>query len=85
MKNIITGLMIGLFALTSTYGADCASDSCVVARLPRRIVTLSKEVVSVPVEVTSRTVTRVRRFGRRLVVKNNGCDCATTVQAPASK
>ena len=84
MKNIITGLMIGLFTLTSTYGAECSSDSCAVARLPRRIVTLSKEVVSVPVQVTSRTVTRVRRFGRRLVVKNSGV-AAPSTPAPTSK
>jgi len=75
MKNCIAGLMIALFTLTSTYGGECASGSCSVTRLPRRIITLSKEVVSVPVEVTTRTVNRVRRFGRKV---SCGCVCEAT-------
>lgn len=75
MKNFVLGLMIALFALTSTYGGECVSGNCAVARLPRRIVTLSTQVVNVPVEVTTRTVNRVRRFSRKA---SCGCVCEAT-------
>lgn len=63
MKNVILGLIMTVCCFGYSYAGEC-NGSCSVARLPRRIVTLSKEVVSVPVEVTTRTVSRVRRFVR---------------------
>ena len=79
MKNFIAGLMIALMSVTSIYAGECSTGSCSVVRLPRRIVTLSKEVVQVPVEVTTRSVTRIRKLGRRVCVNDCGCQNVQTV------
>jgi hypothetical protein len=75
MKNFILGLMITVCSMSYSYGGEC-NGSCYAARLPRRIVTLSTEVVNVPVEVTTRTVSRVRK-----IVRKAPCDCCTTTKS----
>lgn len=67
MKNVIMIVMLMLSTVSYSYGGECASGACSVPRLPRRVVSLTTEVVNVPVAVTTRTVNRVRRFGRRVV------------------
>ncbi len=73
MKNFIAGLVIALMSLNSVYAGECSNGSCSASRLPRRIFTLSKEIVQVPVRVTTRSVTRVRKLVRRDAVTN--CEC----------
>lgn len=82
MKNVMLGLVIAALSFGVGYAGDCDT-GCTTCRVPRRVVTLSQEIVQVPVEVTTRTVTRVRRFGRRVfgrrvvVADSCGCNSAT--------
>lgn len=61
-------LMVLVLALcgTSIYAGECATGKCA---LRSRTVNVTKEIVSVPVEVTRRTVESVRQVGRRTLVR----------------
>ena len=64
MKNLL--LVIALMAIGSTTMAgECADGSCTLLR--SRVVNVTKEVVSVPVTVTRRTVQATRNLGRKTV------------------
>lgn len=51
---------------SSTFAGECANGRCA---LRNRAVSVTREVVSVPVVVTRRTVESTRNFGRRSTVR----------------
>lgn len=66
MKSLM--LVIALIAVGSTsYAGECANGKC---NLRSRTVNVTREIVSVPVEVTKRTVEVTRNVGRRLLGKS---------------
>lgn len=65
MKNLL--LVIALLCVGSTSMAgECASGSCT---LRSRAVNVTREIVSVPVTVTRRTVEATRNLGRKSVAR----------------
>jgi hypothetical protein len=67
MKNFI--LMIAIATACSTTFAgecECANGTCT---LRSRAVNVTREIVSIPVQVTRRTVEATRNFGRRSVAR----------------
>lgn len=58
---IVLALMV---AGSSAYGGECASGKCT---LRSRTVNVTKEIISVPVIVTRRTVDATRNVGRKTV------------------
>lgn len=65
MKNLL--LVIALLCVGSTSMAgECASGSCT---LRSRAVNVTREIVSVPVTVTKRTVQATRNLGRKSVAR----------------
>ena len=51
---------------SSTFAGECANGKCAVRS---RVVNVTREVVSVPVVVTRRTVEATHNFGRRSTVR----------------
>ena len=69
MKNVL--LLIALMFVGSvSYAGECVSGNCKVLR--SRAVTVTQEIVQVPVAVTRRTVEASRNVGSRTVNDNNG-------------
>jgi hypothetical protein len=64
MKKFIIATMLILGTVSSTYGGECVSGNC---SLRSRVVNVTREVISVPVTVTRRTVEATRNFGRKSV------------------
>jgi hypothetical protein len=63
MKNVL--MIVALMMMTSpSFAGECVSGSCT---LRSRAVNVTREVVSVPVLVTKRTVEATRNLGRRTV------------------
>ena len=56
-------LVLALMICGQSFAGECVSGNC---NLRQRIVTTSREVISVPVIVTRRTVESTRNFGRRV-------------------
>ena len=66
MKNVL--LIIALMFVGSiSYAGECANGSCKVLR--SRAVNVTREVVQVPVTVTSRTVEATRNLGHRTIAR----------------
>jgi hypothetical protein len=66
MKNVL--LLIALMFVGSvSYAGECANGSCRVLR--SRAVTVTKEIVQVPVAVTRRTVEATRNVGSRTLYR----------------
>lgn len=64
MKNFIFA-MVATFILTSTsFGGECLNGTC---NLRSRTVNVTKEVIRVPVVVTSKVVETTRNVGKRTV------------------
>ena len=51
---------------SSAYAGECTNGTCT---LRSRVVNVAKEVVSVPVQVTRRTVQATRNMGRKTVAR----------------
>jgi len=64
MKNIIVAAMIVLGMTASVYSGECVSGNC---SLRSRAVTVSREIINVPIQVTKRTAEATRNFGRKTV------------------
>lgn len=65
MKNLL--LVIALMSVSSaSFAGECVTGNC---PLRSRVVSVTKEVISVPVTVTRRTVEATRNFGRRTFVR----------------
>ena len=65
MKNLL--LVIALLCVCSTSMAgECATGNCT---LRSRSVNVTRELISVPVTVTRRTVEATRNFGRKTVAR----------------
>jgi hypothetical protein len=64
MKYILTIAMI--VASSSVFAGECVNGTC---NLRSRTVTVARELVSVPVQVTKRTVEATRNVGRRTVAR----------------
>jgi hypothetical protein len=60
---LVVALMV---AGSSVYAGECASGNCT---LRSRTVNFTRELISVPVTVTRRTVEATRNFGRRTVAR----------------
>jgi hypothetical protein len=65
MKNFILMIAIAT-ACSTTFAGECANGTCT---LRNRVVNVTREIVSVPVQVTKRTVEATRNFGRRSVAR----------------
>lgn len=65
MKNFIACVAIALCASVSNAG-ECVNGTC---NLRSRTVTVARELISVPVQVTKRTVEATRNVGRRTVAR----------------
>jgi hypothetical protein len=66
MKNVL--LIIALMIVGSTsFAGECTNGSCKVLR--SRAVTVTKEIVQVPVAVTRRTVEATRNIGSRTLYR----------------
>lgn len=66
MKNIICLVMIMLGMISSVYAGECQTGNC---KLRSRVVTVSREVISVPVNITRRSVETTRNFGRKTLTR----------------
>lgn len=62
MKNVLFAMVLVLSGSVA-FGGECANGLC---RLPSRVVTATKEVVRVPVQVTRKTVETARNGVRRV-------------------
>jgi hypothetical protein len=62
MKNVIVALMLLMGMVSFSYAGECVSGNCT---LRSRSVNVTKEVISVPVTITRRTVEATRNVGRR--------------------
>jgi hypothetical protein len=56
-------LVVALMLCGNAYANDCSSGNC---NLRSRVVNTTKEVISVPVVVTRKTIETTRNVGRRL-------------------
>ena len=65
MKNVIACIALILCASAAQAG-ECVGGSC---NLRNRTVTVARELISVPVQVTKRTVEATRNVGRRTVAR----------------
>lgn len=65
MKTLLTCVAFCLCFSTVNAG-ECVSGSC---KLRSRTVTVAREIVSVPVQLTRRTVEATRNVGRRTVAR----------------
>lgn len=65
MKNLF--LVIALMCVGSvSMAGECAGNNCT---LRSRVVNVTREVISVPVTVTQRTVEATRNVGRRTIAR----------------
>lgn len=64
MKSVICAIMIVMGTVSCGYAGECVSGYC---SLRSRAVTVSREVIQVPVTVTRRTVEVTRNLGRKSV------------------
>ena len=62
MKNIITAIMLVMGTVSSGYAGECVSVDCT---LRSRAVTVTREIIQVPLTVTRRTVEATRNVGRK--------------------
>ena len=67
MKNFVIAIMLVLGTIGSSYGGECVNNSCNCGLLRSRIVSVTQEVISVPVVVTRKTVETTRNIGRKTV------------------
>jgi hypothetical protein len=65
MRTLIACSLIVIFS-SFTYAGECVDGSC---KLRNRTVTVVRELVNVPVQVTKRTVEATRNVGRRTVAR----------------
>lgn len=66
MKSIIAAIMMVMGMMSCGYAGECVSGYC---NLRSRAVTVSREVIQVPVAVTRRTVEATRNAGRKTFYK----------------
>lgn len=66
MRTFIACAFIIFSAASASFAGDCVSGNC---NLRNRTVTVVREVVNVPVQVTRRTVEATRNVGRRAAAR----------------
>jgi hypothetical protein len=66
MKSFIFAIIATFIFSGSSFGGECLNGAC---NLRSRAVKVTKEIVSIPVVVTRRTVEATRNVGRRTVAR----------------
>ena len=80
MKNFIVALvMLLVFSASASFAGECAGGSCSLNRVARRAVTVTREVVRVPVVVGRNVVVRTRDVLRSQPIRGRIVNRSTTV------
>lgn len=66
MMNIIAAIIVMVCCVNFAQAGDCPNNNCTIRS---RAVTVTREIVAVPVEVTRRTVDVTRKVGRKTFTK----------------
>lgn len=80
MKNFIAALiMFCVFACSQSYAGDCANGSCSVNRFARKTVSVTRNVLRVPVVVGRNIVVTTRDVIRNQPIRNRVVNRSTVV------
>lgn len=79
MKNIITLIMLTLFCSSASYAGDCANGQCGYGRSVRKVVNVTRNIVSAPLNVGKNVVVRTRDVFKNQPIRNRIVNRSTVV------
>lgn len=80
MKNFIIALIVACSCLmTNSYAGECANGSCLLNKVARKTVSVSRSVVRVPVIVSKNVVVATRDVLKNQPIRNRILNRSRTV------